>query len=139
MLLFFQLTSDLIQVALVHNPSEPSSPPPLLATVVQALLSNLSPSKAWPLVSSLLDVEDLLDREAVLSLALEAGVGESKMEELLSDEAVIKLIQDHSIFCHRVLKLEPGQTALLSNGKVGLSQNIVLTTSHTILYTCTYI
>ena len=113
------MTSDLVQVALVHNPLEPSSPPPLIATVVQAILSNLSPGKAWPLVASLLEVEDPLDRAAILRLASEAGVGEAKMDKLFEDEAVFKLIQDHVTFSSRVLKLEPGQTALLSNGKVG--------------------
>ena len=106
-------------MALVHNPSEPSSPPPLLATAVQAILSNLSPGKAWPLVASLLEVEDPLDGAAILSLASEAGVEETKMEKLLEDEAEFKLIQDHATFSSQVLKLEPGQTALLSNGKVG--------------------
>ena len=121
MLLSFQLTSDVVQVALVHNPSEPSNSPPLVATAVQALLSNLSPNKAWRIVSGLLDSEGPLDQQAVLSLTSEAGVAETKMKELLTDEAVFKLIKDHSIFCHQVLKLEPGQTALLSNGRVGLS------------------
>ena len=105
-------------MALVHNPSDPSSPP-LLATAVQASLSHLSPSKAWPLVASLLELEDPQDRAAILSLASEAGVGESKMEKFLEDEAVFKVIQDHRTFSSRVLKLEPGQTALLSNGRVG--------------------
>jgi hypothetical protein len=104
-------------VALVHNPSDPSSPP-LLATAVEAALSHLSHGKAWPLVASLLELEDPQDRTAILSLASEAGVGEDKMEKLLEDEAVFKMIQDHGTFTSRVLKLEPGQTALLSNGKV---------------------
>ena len=103
-------------MAVVHNPSEWS--PPLLATAVQAVLSHLSPSKAWPLIASLLEVEDPQDRAAIVSLASEAGVDESKMEKLLKDEAISKLIQDHGTFSSRVLELEPGQTALLSNGKV---------------------
>ena len=116
-LLSFQLTSDLVQVALVHNPTDPASPP-LLATAVQAILSNLSPSKVWPLVTNLLDMEDPLEQVAILSLAAQSGVAESKMEELLADNAVSKLIQSHTTFSHRVLQLEPGQSALLSNGKV---------------------
>ena len=105
-------------MALVHNPLE-SSPPPLLATAVQSVLSHLPPSKAWPLVASLLEIEDPLDRVAILSLSSEAGMDESKMEKLLEDEAVFKPIHDHVTFSSRVLKLEPGQTALLSNGRVG--------------------
>ncbi len=106
-------------MALVHNPSDASSPPPLLAAAVQAALSHLSPGKAWPLVASLLELEDPQNKAAILSLASEAGVGEDKMEKLLEDEAVFKMMQDHTTFSSRVLKLEPGQTALLSNGKVG--------------------
>ena len=106
-------------MALVHNPSDSSSPPSLLATAVEASLSHLTPSKAWSLVTSLLELEDPQDRAAILSLASEAGVGESKMEKFLEDEAVFKTMQNHRIFSSRVLKLEPGQTALLSNGRVG--------------------
>ena len=106
-------------MAIVHNPSDSSSPPPLLATAVEASLSHLTPSKAWSLLASLLELEDPQDRVAILSLASEAGVGESKMEKFLEDETVFKTIQNHRIFSSRVLKLEPGQTALLSNGRVG--------------------
>lgn len=113
-------------MALVHNPSEVSPRPPLLVTAVQAVLSNLTPGKAWPLVARLLEVEDPSDKAAILSLASEAGVGESKMEKLLEDEAVLKLVQDHVTFTSRVLELEPGQTALLSNGRVGKDYHIIL-------------
>lgn len=112
-----QLTSDLFQVALVHNPSDSASPS-LLARAVQALLSHVSPTKASPLISSLLDVEDPSDQAAIFSLASEAGVEESKMEKLVSGEDVSKVIQDHVIFSRRVLEIEAGQTALVSNGKV---------------------
>ena len=70
------------------------------------------------MISSLLDVEDPSDQAAIFSLASEAGVEESKMEKLVSGEDVSKVIQDHVIFSRRVLEIEAGQTALVSNGKV---------------------
>ena len=111
------MTSDLVQVAFVHNPTH-SNEIPLIAKAIEAVMANLSVTKATALVSSLLELEGPLDQDDILSLAEEHGVKRNKMEQLLSESAVTGVIQDHIHFTRQVLQLEPGQTALLSNGKV---------------------
>ena len=105
-------------MALVHNPAEPDSPA-FIATGVEAVMANLSADKALKLLALLLELDSPVDHTAMLSLATESGVSESRMEKLLSDtSAVSKVIQNHAHFSVQVLKLQPGETALLSNGKV---------------------
>lgn len=106
-------------MALVHNPTQPGEVP-LIARAVVALLSNISSYKAWTLVSSLLKSDVPPDRAAILEIVSNSGVEQSKMEELLMDSAgtASKVIEKHVAFCGQVLELEPGQAALLSNGRV---------------------
>ena len=104
-------------MAFVHNPTH-SDDVPLIAEAVEAIMANLPPTKAAPLVSSLLEVEGTLTRDAIMTIASENGLKRDKLEEILSVGVATSVIQDHIHFSRRVLELAPGQTALLSNGKV---------------------
>ena len=82
-------------------------------------MANLSPDKALSLITSLLKQDSPLDHAPVMSLAVENNVTESKMADILADTSTSSnIIQGHAHFSESVLQLQPGQTALLSNGKV---------------------
>lgn len=104
-------------MALLHNPSQLAEVS-LLARAVQIAQANLSPTKALNFLTSLLDLDMSYDRAAILELATKIGLKLAVIEERLSDAASSQVIESHQFFCERVLKLEPGQTAILSNGKV---------------------
>ena len=85
----------------------------------EAVLATLPADKALKLLTLLLEQDSPIDHTAMLSLAVESGLSESRIEKLLSDtSAGSKVIQNHAHFCTQVLQLQPGETALLSNGKV---------------------
>ena len=67
------MTSDLVQIAFVHSPAH-SNEIPLIAKAIEAVMGNLSVTKATTLVTSLLELEGPLDQKDILSLAEEHGV-----------------------------------------------------------------
>lgn len=113
-----QLRNEGVRVGLVHTLGASDC---LLARSIQAALEMpLSMSSLIELVQSLLRLPvDAVDLDAVAGVAGGHNLQAERFKSLLHGDQVNTTISKHVVFSTTVLHLRRGQSALLSNGKVG--------------------
>lgn len=100
-------------MALVHTGDS------FIAMVIEAALISQSHDKAWNFIISVLNWPHPLEKfQDVEDIADKAKINVEKLKEAFQGDKVQQLLQCHVTFSRRVLNLNPGDTALLSNGRV---------------------
>lgn len=125
------MKTELVRVGIVHNHGGS-----LLSRAVQAALFSHS-SVSVSLLSFLqgvLSLPESVELQDIMDVANNSSLDAEKLVQLLFSACVNTSLAEHALFGSTVLNLKPGQNALLSNGKVGLTNNITI--SNQVFFGC---
>ena len=102
-----------MRVALVHSEHT------FVAMVIEAVLFSQSHEKAWQFIVSLLERSNSPNQfDDIIDLVQQVSLNAERLLEALKSNKVELTVNSHVSFSRRVLSVNSGQAAILSNGRV---------------------